>query len=129
MFIISYIYQNSIIKEKKRKLQLQLLESFVCYRIIDLVEKYVYYVSQSYTFEDIYQNLLYSYNFTFIRNLFFYLCIHLVYLFIYFIYYFIYLINYILYRKKQSKIREKSREKIRREYDQISQIIKKKCYL
>ena len=33
-----------------------------------------------------------------------------------------------VYRKEQSKIRGKSREKIGREYDQISQIIKKKCY-
>ena len=33
------------------------------------------------------------------------------------------------YRKEQSKTRGKSREKIGREYDQISQIIKKKCYL
>ena len=50
-------------------------------------------------------------------------------IFIYLIYYFVYLINYIVYRKEQSKIRGKSREKIGREYDQISQIIKKKCYL
>ena len=57
------------------------------------------------------------------------LFIYFIYLFIYFIYYFIYLINYIVYRKEQSKIREISREKIGREYDQISQINKKKCYL
>ena len=34
-----------------------------------------------------------------------------------------------VYRKEQSKTRGKSTEKIGREYDQISQIIKKKCYL
>ena len=33
------------------------------------------------------------------------------------------------YRKEQSKIRGKSREKIEREYDEVSQIIKRKCYL
>ena len=38
-------------------------------------------------------------------------------------------LSYIVYRKEQSKTREKSREKIGSEYDQISQIIKKKCYL
>ena len=38
-------------------------------------------------------------------------------------------LSYILCRKKQSKIRGKSREKVAREYNQISQIIKKKCYL
>ena len=38
-------------------------------------------------------------------------------------------LRYIVYRKEQTKTREKSREKIGREYDQISQIIKKKCYL
>ena len=36
---------------------------------------------------------------------------------------------YIVYRKEQSRIRGKIREKIGREYGQISQIIKKKCYL
>ena len=60
--------------------------------------------------------------------LFVYLFILFIYLFVYF-YCFIYLINYIVYRKEQSKIRRKSREKIAREYDQTSQIIKKKCYL
>ena len=38
-------------------------------------------------------------------------------------------INDLFYRKKQSKIRGKRRENIGRKYDQISQIIKKKCYL
>ena len=38
-------------------------------------------------------------------------------------------LSYMVYRKRQSKTRGKSREKIGREYDQISQIIKKKCYL
>ena len=38
-------------------------------------------------------------------------------------------LSYIICRKKQSKTRGKSREKIGREFDQISQIIKKKCYL
>ena len=38
-------------------------------------------------------------------------------------------LSYIVYRKEQSKTRGKSREKIGREYDQISQIIKKKFYL
>ena len=70
------------------------------------------------------------------KNLFIYLFVYLfiqfVYLFysfVYFIYYFIYLINYLVYRKEQSKSGEKSREKIGREYDQISKIVKKKCYL
>ena len=34
-------------------------------------------------------------------------------------------LSYIVYRKEQSKFRGKSREKIGRKYDQISQIIKK----
>ena len=38
-------------------------------------------------------------------------------------------LSYIVYRKEQSKTRGKSGEKIGRKYDQISQIIKKKCYL
>ena len=38
-------------------------------------------------------------------------------------------LSYKVYRKEQSKTRGKSRENIGREYDQISQIIKKKCYL
>ena len=38
-------------------------------------------------------------------------------------------LSYIVYRKEQSKISEESREKIGREYDQVNQIIKKKCYL
>ena len=38
-------------------------------------------------------------------------------------------LSYIVYRKEQIKIRGKSKEKIGREYDQISQIIKKKCCL
>ena len=38
-------------------------------------------------------------------------------------------LSYIVYRKEQSKIRRKRREKIGREYDQISEIIKKKYYL
>ena len=38
-------------------------------------------------------------------------------------------LTYIVYRKEKSKTRGKSREKIRSEYDQISQIIKKKFYL
>ena len=37
--------------------------------------------------------------------------------------------RYIVNRKEQSKTRGKIREEIGREYDQISQIIKKKCYL
>ena len=45
------------------------------------------------------------------------------------IYLFIYLFIYLVYRKEQIKIRGKSREKIGREYDQIDQIIKKKCYI
>ena len=53
----------------------------------------------------------------------------LFYLFIYLFYYFIYLFKYVVYRKEQSKIRGKSRGKTGREYDQISQTIKKKCYL
>ena len=36
-------------------------------------------------------------------------------------------LGYIVYRKEQSKTRWKRREKIGREYDQISQIIKKGC--
>ena len=81
-------------------MQLQLVESFVCHRVTDLVESYVYYITQSYIFEDIYQNLLYSYSFIFIRNLIIYLICLFILLFIYFIYYFIYLINYIVYRKE-----------------------------
>ena len=71
------------------------------------------------------------YSKTFIRIFYIVTVLYLseIYLFIYFIYYLIYLINYVVYRKEQSKIRGKSREKIGREYDQISQIIKKKCYL
>ena len=38
-------------------------------------------------------------------------------------------ISYLVYRIEQCNIRGKSREKIGRKYDQISQIIKKKCYL
>ena len=38
-------------------------------------------------------------------------------------------LSYIVYRKEQSNTRGKNREKIGREYDQINQIIKKKCYL
>ena len=37
--------------------------------------------------------------------------------------------RYIVNRKEQSKTRGKIREEIGREYDQMSQIIKKKCYL
>ena len=59
----------------------------------------------------------------------YYLFICLFYLFIYLFYYIIYLFKYIIYRKEQSKIRGKSRGKTGREYDQISQTIKKKCYL
>ena len=127
MLIISYIYQKTIVQEKKRRLQSQLLESFVCYRVIDLVESYVYYISQNYILEDIYQNLLYCY------GLWFYICQKFMYLFIYLYIYLIclfqYLINYIVYRKEQSKIRGKSRGRTGTEYDRISQIIKKKCYL
>ena len=36
-------------------------------------------------------------------------------------------LGYIVYRKEQSKTRGKSRERIGREYDQISQINKKEC--
>ena len=84
--------------------------------------------------------------------LFIYLCIYLFYLYIRYLseiylskiyqviflrmFYIVRFINmivvslsYIVYRKEQSKTRGKSREKIGREYDQISQIIKKKCYL
>ena len=132
MFIISYIYQKAIVTENCS--YSYTLESFVCYRVIDLVERYVYYISQSYIFEDIYQNLLHSYSFIFIRNLFIYLiCLFILY--IYFIYYFIYYLfifiyyYYIVYRKEQSKIRGKSGERTGREYDQISQIIRMKCYL
>ena len=39
------------------------------------------------------------------------------------------LIIYLVYRKEQSKIRAKSREKIGRTYDQISQFIKNMCWL
>ena len=38
-------------------------------------------------------------------------------------------LSYIVYRKEQIKTRGKRRTMIGREYDQISQIIKKKCYL
>ena len=38
-------------------------------------------------------------------------------------------LSYIVFRKEQIKISGKSREKIGEEYDQISQTIKKKCYL
>ena len=38
-------------------------------------------------------------------------------------------LSYIVYRKEQSKTRRKRRERVGREYDPISQIIKKKCYL
>ena len=38
-------------------------------------------------------------------------------------------LSYITYRKEQNETRGKSREKTGKEYDQISQIIKKKCYL
>ena len=67
-----------------------------------------------------------SKNYLFIIYLLF---IYLFILFIYLFYYFIYLFKYIVYRKEQSKIRGKSRGKTGREYDQISQTIKKKCYL
>ena len=50
----------------------------------------MFVISQSYIFKDIYQNLLYSYSFIFIRNLFIYL-ICLFYLFVLFIILFIYL--------------------------------------
>ena len=65
-----------------------------------------------------------SKNYLFIIYLFVYFI-----LFIYLFYYFIYLFKYIVYRKEQSKIRGKSRGKTGREYDQISQTIKRKCYL
>ena len=48
IFIISYIYQKTMVKEivvivsGKFCLQLLLVESFVCYRFINLVESYVY---------------------------------------------------------------------------------------
>ena len=38
-------------------------------------------------------------------------------------------VSYLVYRKEQSKIRGKSRVKLGRKFNQISQIIKKKCYL
>ena len=38
-------------------------------------------------------------------------------------------LSYVIYRKENSNTRGKSREKIGREYDQISQIIKRYCYL
>ena len=63
--------------------------------------------------------------FTYLLILFYFILFILFYLFDYFIY----LINYKVYRKEQIKIRGKSREKTEREYDQISQIIKKKYYL
>ena len=37
-------------------------------------------------------------------------------------------LSYIVYRKEQSNTRGKSREKIGRKYDQVSQIVEKKCY-
>ena len=40
MFIISYIYQKAIVKES---CSYSYLECFVYYRVIDLVESYVYY--------------------------------------------------------------------------------------
>ena len=150
-----------------------LTESFVCYRVIDLVENYVYYTFVKLYFLELYfktfiriwytvivlylpeilfiHSLIYWFN-----DLFIYLFIYLfVYLFILFIrylseiylpkiyqvifpriFYILWIINkiflslsYIIYRKEQSKIRGKSWEKIGREYDQISQIIKSKCFL
>ena len=38
-------------------------------------------------------------------------------------------ISYIVYKREPSKIRGNRRENIRREYDQVSQIIEKKFYL
>ena len=74
--------------------------------------------------------IVYIVNTIFIKKLFIYLFIcYLFILFIYLFYYFVYLFKYIGYRKEQSKIRGKSRGKTGREYDQISQTIKKKCYL
>ena len=71
-----------------------------------------------------------SKNYLFIYYLFIiYLFVYFIYLFIYLFYYFIYLFKYIVYRKEQSKIGGKSTGKTGREYDQISQTIKKKCYL
>ena len=55
-----------------------------------------------------------------------YLFVYLFYLFVLFT---IYLINYIVYRKEKKLDQKKSREKAGREYAQISQIIKNKCYL
>ena len=73
MFIISYIYQKTIVKEKKKKIVVIVTRKFCLLQSYRLVESYVCYISQSYVFEDIYQNLLYSYSFIFIRNLFIYL--------------------------------------------------------
>ena len=70
------------------------------------------------------------------KNCLFIYYLFIIYLFAYFIYfftslfcYFIYVFKYIVYRKEQSQIRGKSRGKTGREFDQISQTIKKKCYL
>ena len=78
---------------------------------------------------------LFVYLFVYLFNLFIYFTYLFIYLFIlsyfilfilfYLFYYFIYLINCEVYRKEQIKIRGKSREKIERKYDQISQILKR----
>ena len=133
-----------------------LVESFVCYRVTDLVENYVYYGFAKLYFLKLYLKTFIRIFYTVIvlslpKYLFIHLFIYLFYIFIRYlseiylskicqivfprIFYILRFINkiflnlnYIVYRKEQSKIRGKSKEKIGREYDQISQIIKKKCY-
>ena len=71
-------------------------------------------------------NIVTIHNTIFIKKLFIYLFILFIFLFTLLFYL---LFKYIVYRKEQSKIRGKSRGKTGREYDQIKQTIKKKCYL
>ena len=124
MFIISYIYQKAIVAENC---------SYSYHKFLFLIElqiqqKVIFIISLRVIYLRTFNRIFYTVIFLYLSEIY-YLFICLFVLFIYFIYDFIYVINYIVYRKEQSKITGKSREKIGREYDQISQIIKKKCYL
>ena len=99
MFIISYIYQKAVVKENcgySYQKVLFVIELQIQQKVMFIIFFRVIYL------KNIHQNLLYSYSFIFVRNLF-------MYLFIYFIYYFIYLNNYIVYRKEQSKEKAEKR--------------------
>ena len=128
MFIMNYIYQKAIVEENfsySYQKVLFLMELQIQQKVMFIIFLEVIYLK---AFIRIFCTVIVSY----LSEI--YLFIYLICLFVLFIYLLIlFIISFIhliiVYRKKQRKIGRKSREKSGREYDQTSEIIKKKCYL